>query len=329
MHNLWSISVNRPGNNVYRIFSNRWLANGPFCGLLCALLLPAAATAQAPKSIDDSYWICSYDFKTAVAKRLFAVPELHSASSVSYSPDQDRVLFDGSVPGRHSTSSSHIFVCKPDGSEMQDLGPGRMPSWSPRGQRIAFSRYSPEHGVWLMNADGSDDRLLDNQGWSAKWSPNGHTIAYVRELNGTRDIVLFNLVEDEITALFGEHRSEYQPFESMFAWSPDSQHLCMVSLAQDDATLTTVSLDNPPKVKALMSDESLSMEFAWMDESHILTPQYSSKTNQVELHRLNASDSGQPVLEMLPGLFVDRLNTDYSVSRSGDTMLFISSRPKN
>lgn len=49
------------------------------------------------------------------------------------------------------------------------------PAPSPDGRRIAFSR---DGEIWLMNADGSRQRLLARGGSHPVWSPDGRTIAY-------------------------------------------------------------------------------------------------------------------------------------------------------
>lgn len=299
-------------------FDTRWVAS------VILFLVSSFAHAQQTKSIDDAYWVCSYDFKAATATRLFAVPELNSAGSVSYSPDKKLIAFDGNVPGKHSTSAAHIFVCKPDGSDMRDLGPGAMPSWSPRGRRIAFSRYSPDHGVWIMDADGSNDRLLDNRGWCAQWSPNGQMIAYTRRLEGAADFVIFNLVEDEISAVFGDGSSQFTSFNWNFSWSPDSRRICMKATKNGQVCVATVNATGAPVLKQHLTKDNLIADYTWLDNSTVITPMWSKSARKSQLFQLSIDDSGASVPRELPGQFTDRINTDADVSRSGDTMLFVS-----
>jgi TolB protein len=80
-----------------------------------------------------------------------------------------------------------IWVMDADGSDRNPLDSGLFPSWSPDGERIAFTAYSGEQPyIAVMNADGSGRRRLG--GASAEeqpaWSPNGKKIAFASEKYG-------------------------------------------------------------------------------------------------------------------------------------------------
>jgi Tol biopolymer transport system component len=65
------------------------------------------------------------------------------------------------------------------------------PEYSPDGSRIAYERFGPPWPslpqVWVMNADGSDQRQLTTRGGGTpSWSPDGSMIVLVRE-DWTRD----------------------------------------------------------------------------------------------------------------------------------------------
>ena len=60
------------------------------------------------------------------------------------------------------------------------------PQASPDGQRIAFLVDEPKNGethrsLWVMNADGSDRRLVSNAAREATWSPDGKRLAFPKQ----------------------------------------------------------------------------------------------------------------------------------------------------
>jgi Tol biopolymer transport system component len=86
-------------------------------------------------------------------------------------------------------AGSWVAVIDPDGSDrtyLTEEGVDGDPSWSPDRSRVAFhsDRDDPNHDIFLMNADGSDETNLtghfrgsDEELWPA-WSPLGDEIAF-------------------------------------------------------------------------------------------------------------------------------------------------------
>lgn len=60
------------------------------------------------------------------------------------------------------------------------------PKWSPDGKSIAWAR---SNGIWLMNADGSQQReLIGNLAHDPCWSPDSRTIAFARGDAGPENV---------------------------------------------------------------------------------------------------------------------------------------------
>ena len=125
-------------------------------------------------------------------------------SDVAISPDGSKVAFSRIDP---ATDSSNIYLVNADGSDLTLVASGDgnnylgFPAFSPDGSTIAYE-CSPANetsgtgigcgptaigtytigGVMLMNADGSDKRMIltyisGTQGDSISWSPDGQSIA--------------------------------------------------------------------------------------------------------------------------------------------------------
>ena len=131
-------------------------------------------TSEAPPA--DSLHVMDADGRNL--RRFVSHPEYTAHGSPAWSCDGSKLAFDAWRFRRGETYvDAHIFTCNADGSQLKDLGIGAMPSWSPDGNRLVFSNYSPR-GVWLMNADGTGRGLFDADGWGAEWSPTADKIAY-------------------------------------------------------------------------------------------------------------------------------------------------------
>jgi Tol biopolymer transport system component len=97
-----------------------------------------------------------------------------------------RILFE-----RYEDDNWELFVMNADGSGTENLTqtPGvheLYPQASPDGSRICFLVDSENDGktvrsVYLMNADGSDRRLVAEMGRQPCWRPDGAQIAFVKQ----------------------------------------------------------------------------------------------------------------------------------------------------
>ena len=103
----------------------------------------------------------------------------------SWSPDGERIVFVSQRPGHFKGEfgiTSEIYVMDADGGNQQRLTENRQndrsPSWSPDGERIAFS--SDRKGdfenfeIYVMDTDGGNQqKLTNNRGddRSPSWSP--------------------------------------------------------------------------------------------------------------------------------------------------------------
>jgi TolB protein len=81
--------------------------------------------------------------------------------------------------GRIAYSDLSIHTILPSGHGDSEIGGGFNPSWSPDGQRIAFSSGGgTDFQIYSMPADGGAWRLVARNGNNPSYSPNGRRIAY-------------------------------------------------------------------------------------------------------------------------------------------------------
>lgn len=77
-------------------------------------------------------------------------------------------------------SGGDIYVVNADGSELRRVSEGMDPSWSADGTQVVFARWTEPWGIYAINADGSNERLLysSNVARSPVFSPDGSQIAF-------------------------------------------------------------------------------------------------------------------------------------------------------
>jgi Tol biopolymer transport system component len=99
--------------------------------------------------------------------------------SPAWSPDGRKIVFASDRDG-----NLEIYLMNADGSGQtrltEDPASGYDPDWSPDGRRIAFTSARSPSGLYVMDADGSDEALVAADGSTPAWSPAGGEITFVR-----------------------------------------------------------------------------------------------------------------------------------------------------
>jgi Tol biopolymer transport system component len=155
-----------------------------------------------------------------------------------WSPDGRKIAF---LSWRHGTGSD-VFVMNADGSDQRNLTrkPGNevAPAWSPDGRTIVFSAVPPAQPLWVggsrsasgpyrdvyvMNADGSDQRNLTHtqeaEEWAGGWSPDGRTIAFAAYDGQSNRIFVINADGS------GKRALTHDITETFTSWSPDGRKI--------------------------------------------------------------------------------------------------------
>src|SRR5262245_4036050 len=112
--------------------------------VLALLVQIIAQEPAAPANAEQEtrIFVCQPD--GAEMKPLVEMTDYRMQGSPSWSQDGKLIAFDAWRPalGEKNTESK-IIVVNADGSDPRILGDGAMPSFSPRHNRICFSRYQP------------------------------------------------------------------------------------------------------------------------------------------------------------------------------------------
>ncbi len=260
-------------------------------------------------------------------------PRDMAIGSPDVSPDGKMVSFDAWRLARNETySSARVYVVNVDGTGLKDIGVGAMPSWSPDGKKITFCQYSPNRGVWIMNADGSNKQLIDADGWGSDWSPVGNEIAYTTNQDGANVRIV-----DPNT---GKHRTllrtqEYRSIYWNSSWSPDGKHICFKGIRANEAhEIAIVSTEGDEKEFRVLLSSAEDTQFknirpivAWDGNAdNILVSVRGPEDKFPQLYALDPAGKLPP--KRVPGQDPQRMNGDMAWFPDGKSLLLASQERK-
>lgn len=189
----------------------------------------AKALGETPGEYSTRLFIADADGGNM--RQLTDLPDFQKQGSPVWSSDGRYIAFDGWKPQNgESFSAAQIVIVQADGQNPRVLGEGAMPSFSPRGHRVAYS--SPRAGgVWVASVDGPDQELvqIDERGWGTDWSPDGRLVFATSAGRGA-NLAVADIVEGRTEYLFEESRSPYQQISWNMVWSPDGKRIAFKGL---------------------------------------------------------------------------------------------------
>ena len=232
-------------------------------------------------------------------KRLVDIATYQSHGSPSWSQDGKRITFDAwqSQKGQRF-SDGHVFVVNSDGTNPRDIGPGFMPSLSPKGHRVAFTRMGDENtgGVWIAEVeDPTACAQIDPSGWGTDWSPNGLFIAYTRG----GELILFDTIEGTLRPVFNQQSKPFSQIQWNFNWSSDSRQIAFKAITEDQrSVLATVDVfDEKHEVKVIY-EGNFQPGVSWhpnRQQIFVSMPDPDHE-NLPRIFRVNVQPPGPPVL---------------------------------
>lgn len=146
----------------------------------------------------------------------------------SWSPNGQILVF---FSRRESDRKIRIYQVNAAGGSDWELkrgiGPvhGEYPTWMPDGS-IAYRVTWPDQGLAVMNADGSDDRMifLDGSATAPAASPDGKYIALMSQRDGNWEVYRINVDGSGLLRLTDHGANDGLP-----TWSPDGNTIAFVS----------------------------------------------------------------------------------------------------
>jgi WD40-like Beta Propeller Repeat len=199
-----------------------------------------------PKASPDRVGLYLMDLKsgevTLIADQ--PAPGLTHCGSPVWSHNGRRILFDATPGTQWSLTRLESIDLGEGRPTATDLGAGNCPTFSPADDRIAFLSNADgvENGVWLMNADGSERRLLGDYG-KPMWSPNGRQLM-ITSFGDPRQVTLMDASPDKSGVLqLADHKIFSHP-----SWAGDGTIVAVIGVTEGEA-VAFIDVSDAPQAK--------------------------------------------------------------------------------
>jgi Tol biopolymer transport system component/predicted small lipoprotein YifL len=231
----------------------------------------------------------------------------------AWSPDGRMIAFTS-----YRSGTFEVYVMNADGSNLRQLthGGGWGPSWSPDSSLIAFTRHDPFSSIFIMNANGSDERRLTPDDLeldftNQEWSPDGTRMICVID---TKTLRTGPLDSDESIAVLeveaalqgsGDVTLRELPRAGEMvndwpAWSPDGSQIVFSAQVGRHRDLYLINVDGSGLQRLTLDDANDEFAPTWSPDGSRIAFQ-SSAAGGWDIYTIR-----------LDGMDLQRLTTDFA-----------------
>ncbi|WP_160168090.1 carboxypeptidase-like regulatory domain-containing protein [Rhodopirellula sallentina] len=263
--------------------------------------------------------------------------------SPNISADGSTVAFDAreDAPG-YDWQDGHVIVADSDGGNARVLSDGMIPSLSPDGSHIAFSRVS-KHGskdgargqsIWTMKCDGTNLKMVADTGaWGVHWTADGRSLVFIGGVDSDGSyhrwdhLRLYDLETEKTQSVWSSTESPFSSVGFHFNTSHRGRLVVLTGRLREggeafgvldlDRGLESLRLVQPSRSGAIPVMQR-TMEFHVSNRFLIVTSGEGG-TRHPELWSID----GQQVRQKFPGLPVDREVKDAIYTLDGQHLIAV------
>ncbi|MFG0289476.1 MAG: carboxypeptidase regulatory-like domain-containing protein [Rhodopirellula sp. JB044] len=263
--------------------------------------------------------------------------------SPNISADGSTVAFDAreDIAG-YDWQDGHVIVADSDGDNARVLSDGMIPSLSPDGSHIAFSRvskYGSKDGargqsIWTMKCDGTNLKMVADSGaWGVHWTADGRSLVFIGGVDSDGSyhrwdhLRLYDLETETIQSVWSSEESPFSSVGFHFNTSHRGRLVVVTGRLREggeafgvldlDRGLESLHLVQPSRSGAIPVLQR-TMEFHLSNRFLIVTSGEGG-TRHPELWSIE----GQQVRQKFPGLPLDREVKDAIYTLDGQHLIAV------